>query len=301
MDDVEGKPDAPEPQENQNLEDTKQGDSEDTKSGDEDISTRWADRSKDELVEIAKQQDSMIGRLKQEKGSWAEELKSLKDEIGGLKKATQPSEDLRFPEPEGMDTGNEMPPEAAQQQVPPSMRQDWNWGNPSESVKKIAKDAWAEEQEKQRKQAAQGNYQRTRAAFESMAPKVFKKYPHLFDGIEGDTKEAVLKFFGEGIKAGHDVSPWLNQEQTWVKAGQSVRMTREEYDKMDPNPKTKPMSSQPTEKPSSTGSRSDPDQELMDGIRLTAEDRAWGRSHGHKTDEAIKKVMVQEMKTRMGG
>ena len=243
--------------------------------------TRFDGLSSDELLKIAKDQDSYIGERNQEIG----DLKSRMDGFEtSQEKQRQNFGDYGQPQQE--------PPPITP--TPAETTPSFNWDNPLTTVNELVDKKLAVKEDQVLKAQFNSNLHRAQTAFER-GKSVMKKHPNVFKGIEKDVEEQIGKFYYPYLQQGTPVDQYISDEDTWIKTAQHLRLDRGEYDKLKPDTSSavKPTI---TETPYQTTEQTSSSPVL----ELEPADRAFAKAMG-LTEKQAKENIENELKQRGNG
>ena len=160
--------------------------------------------------------------------------------------------------------------------------------NPMASIDKVVESKLGKKEEETNKKEYNQSFFRSKAAYDD-------GYQHmegnaLFEGIEEEVANRVgsyhFKFVGDPM-----VESSLRNRETWIKAGQAVRLERKEYDKVDPG-HIEPISARGGARPSE--SRQDRGDEFDASIDTNdPATQQWLKTHGLTVDDA-QKIIADE-------
>lgn len=211
---------------------------------------RWAGKSPEELLQIVREQDSMIGKQSTTIDTQKKDLEYYEQQISQPKTPQYP-QGQQFPTPYGQQTYDPygqplpqqygMPPWGQPQQEPPVQ---FNYENPMESVQTaVQRELQRADQKRQVEEARKYAYE-AREGFEEGKNRARKSNPKLYEGIEKEVEGAIQGFYQQGFLRPSD----MRREDTWETAAQVIRLKRGELNYLrpqSPSPMTPPHSETP--------------------------------------------------------
>lgn len=229
--------------------DDQSSDADDKKGGDsKPFTDRYKGKTTEELIKILEDKEHFIS----ERGNEIGDLKTRLDAIETSREAGQDDDDDNYfvpnqPQPSGGYPANQ-PGLGPQEPAPAVDKPSWDYDNPEEQTRKIIREEMGMLESVRARQAWDFNVTKAKGAF-AKGFKYLKKHKALFDGIEKQTKDEMYKFYLPFVQAGQPVHEFFADENVWIRAGQNIRLTRGEYDRLKITAKKKPVPGTPTEQP----------------------------------------------------
>lgn len=208
---------------------------------------RYKGKTAEELVKILGDKDRFIS----ERGTEIGDLRTRVSALDASRKADQVDDDEdyfvpNYPQATGAYPQNQ--PAPAVQKDPEPTKEKWDFDNPEQQTRKIIREEIGALEGYKARQAFEFNVSKAKAAFKTGST-VIKRHKALFDGIEKQTKDEVYRFYLPFVAQGQPVHEFLNDEKVWVRAGQNIRLSRGEYDRIKPVAKVRPVPGVDTEHP----------------------------------------------------
>jgi len=226
---------------------------------------RWAGKSQDELLQIVRDQDAMIGKQ-------STVIDTQKKDLEHYETQTQTPQvnpqGTQFPNPYappanpyggGNDPYGGYGGYAPQQHNPypnvgfnpygqPQQEQPvpFNYENPTESVQTLVRRELERERQARQAEETQKYSFELRNSFDEGRGKAYKSNPKLYDGIKEQVESGII----QGVKRGMFHPSDLRNEETWDMAAKLARLQRNEFSYLQPT-SPEPVPAPHTEVPAS--------------------------------------------------
>ena len=250
---------------------------------------RWAGKSLDELRQIVREQDSMIGKQSTVIDTQKKDLEYYEKQVTQAQTpqyspqnqfqnpSTPQANPYGIPRDPSMGYGGYAQynpyPGMVPQQEPPLQ---FNYENPLESVQTAVQRELARERQ-ERQQQEQARYaMELRDAYQEGRHKAYKSNPDLFKGIERDVEGGMMAMVQRGLFYPSD----LRREDVWEDAGKLARLRRNEFGYLKPK-------EQPTMAPPHTEVPASMKEEAETELELSEVERAQQKIFG-LTDEEVR-------------
>lgn len=245
---------------------------------------RWTGKSAEELLNIVREQDSMIGKQSTTIDTQKKDLEYYEQQVSQAQTPRYP-QTPQFPNPYGQQTfdpyGNPIAPPPSpygiplrgqpQQEPVPSL----NWyEDPAGSTQALVRKELAQAEQKRMVEERMRYSQEMKSAYEEGKYRAVKGNSKLFRGIEREVEGGIMAGVQRGVFSPAD----LRREDTWEMAARLARLQRNEFSYLQPESPA-PMASPHSEIPASMT------EETRVPIDLTGEHKTIAETFGLTEEE----------------
>lgn len=243
---------------------------------------KYEGKSTEELREILTEQEKAMGKL-------SEKIDQFKGDVDYWRtKADATDRDRQL-------YGQNMPQTGAQPTQPQQQDQSqFNWERPAESVSSVVDQRLAQRDAVHAQEQVNRVIDEAKVAFNVGYDAAKRSNPRLFEGkdFEREIVDFMYNYYAPFAQKGIPVAHYLNNPKVWVKAAQSRRLDRNEYDRLQPE-QIVPVSPTGTQIPDQAKPQS-PEEKPVDLSPGAKQMVSWFEKKGYVKGEDEAAEMVRE-------